>query len=78
MALLTGLWKGLVGPFALSVRGLGPAGCLVGGVVADECMGDAVGAMGQRAGDDAAGLAAIFEPLGVVLGGRLVEPQADA
>ena len=61
----------------MSVLGLDPAGRLVGGVVADECVGDAVGTMGQRAGDDAAGLAAIFECVGVVLGGLFVEPQAD-
>lgn len=76
MALPTGVVKGFCAVPFPGGGGSGPAGRFVGGVVTHEGVGDAVGAMGQSAGDDAAVLTPGFESLGIVLGCRLVEPQA--
>lgn len=53
----------------------GPAGGVVDGVVADQGVGDAGGAVRQCAGDHAAAFAAIPEALGVGLGRRIGHPQ---
>jgi hypothetical protein len=45
--------------------------------VADQGVGDAAGAVGQCAGDDAAMFAAGFQSGGMGFGGRFGEPQAD-
>ena len=60
-------------------RGLSdPAGGVVDSVVADQGVSDAVGAMCQRAGDDATALAAVLKPVGVGLGRGFGEPQSHA
>jgi hypothetical protein len=47
-------------------------------LVADHREGDLAGAVGQRAGDDAAGFAAFTQRGGVAAGGGVFLPQADA
>ena len=46
-------------------------------MVADQGEGDPVSAMGQRAADDPAVLAALLEARGVAAAGAVVEPQPD-
>ena len=53
-------------------------GGVVGGLVADHREGDLPGAVGQCAGDDAAGLAALAQGVRVGAGGGVFLPQADA
>jgi len=55
----------------------GPAAGVVADLVTDEGVGDADGAVRQRAADDAAVLAASLLPGGVPLRGRVAMPQAD-
>src|SRR5215207_1765677 len=55
-----------------------PARPVVGGVVADQGVGNAAGAVGQCAGDDPAVFAAGFQGDGIGFGGRIGVPQADS